>query len=292
MLSRRSARTAASIPPITPRKADLDYTDAESVFMWGENSVMSSMAVAFSAMFPPGEAEFIKSVRLFASRLSDDELREQVRLFAVQEGHHSLQHRLANEALDDLGYPATELSEQIAEEVKQWQNEASDEERLALTVVLEHVTAVMAHFALTRPETFSGLPQSVQTLVFWHAIEEIEHKSVAFDVYAECVGDRAMLRKTLVQQLVLFPYAVAAAQLLIHRQLRHVPRLDDLRNAAKFLFGRNGMIVGVLPHYFSFLKSDFHPWDIDDSALVNEWKERLSRAPFGGLTEIQSQASA
>lgn len=282
----------AQVPKITPRRAELDYTDADRVFVWDENSVLSSMAVALSAMFPPGEAEFIKSVRLFMNRLRDDDLKEQVRLFAVQEGHHSLQHKLANEALDALGYPATELSEQIAKEIRMWEEQASDAERLALTVVLEHVTAVMAHFALTRPETFAGLPLSVQTLVFWHAIEEIEHKSVAFDVYAECVGDRGRLRRLLVQQMLLFPYRVAAAQLLVHRRLRHVPSLRDLKQTARFLFGRHGMIRDVLPHYFALLKPNFHPWDIDDSSLVEAWKERLSAPPFGGLTEIKPRKSA
>jgi predicted metal-dependent hydrolase len=226
------------------------------------------------------------------NRLQNDELKEQVRLFAVQEGHHSLQHKLANEALDALGYPATELSQQVAQEIREWEESASDEERLGLTVVLEHVTAVMAHFALTHPETCAGLPQSVQTLIFWHAIEEIEHKAVAFDVYAECVGERGRLRRLLVQQLLLFPYAVAAAQFLIHRRLRHVPSVRDLKRTARFLFGRRGMIVGVMPHYLALLKPNFHPWDIDDSSLVEVWKERLSSSPFDGLTEIKARKSA
>ncbi len=55
--------------------------------------------------------------------------------------------------------------------------------QLAITVALEHFTAIMAHSLLTEKDPLPGAPAEVLRLWQWHAIEEVEHKAVAFDTY-------------------------------------------------------------------------------------------------------------
>ena len=57
--------------------------------------------------------------------------------------------------------------------------------RLAATVALEHLTAILAAALLDgRSGSLAGADPRVAELWRWHAVEETEHKSVAFDVYA------------------------------------------------------------------------------------------------------------
>ncbi|UCH29738.1 MAG: metal-dependent hydrolase, partial [Myxococcales bacterium] len=161
---------------------------------------------------------------------------------------------------------------------KEWAEERSDADRLAATVVMEHITAVMAHHALTRPEEFDPLPDSVRELLFWHAIEEIEHKSVAFDVYEECVGDRNRLRHQLLLHMVLFPMGIRDFQRMLLRELGHKATWKERAEMARYLLGPKGLVARVLPRYLALLKPGFHPWDLDDSHLVAEWKDRLGAA--------------
>jgi predicted metal-dependent hydrolase len=264
--------------PIVPRRPKWDFADLKERFLFGGNGLKSAFVVALSGSFPPGEKEFIQSVRLFVDRVRDPKLIADVKDFTAQEGQHSLQHKLMNEAFDRLGYSATRVSEQFEEIEQEWAEERSDADRLAATVVMEHITAVMAHFALTRPEEFDPLPDSVRELLLWHAIEEIEHKSVAFDVYEECVGDRNRLRRQLLLHMVLFPLGIRDFQRMLLRELGHKPTWKERAEMARYLLGPGGLVVSVLPRYLALLKPGFHPWDVDNSDLVDEWKDRLQGA--------------
>jgi len=264
--------------PIVPRRPKWDFADLKEVFFFGGNGLKSAFVVALSGSFPPGEKEFIQSVRLFMDQVRDPKLIADVKDFTAQEGQHSLQHKLMNEAFDRLGYSATRVSEQFEEIEQEWAEERSDADRLAATVVMEHITAVMAHFALTRPEEFDPLPDSVRELLLWHAIEEIEHKSVAFDVYEECVGDRNRLRRQLLLHMVLFPLGIRDFQRMLLRELGHKPTWKERAEMARYLLGPGGLVVSVLPRYLALLKPGFHPWDVDNSHLVDEWKDRLQGA--------------
>jgi hypothetical protein len=275
--SQASTRSKSHIP-IVPRRPKWDFADLKQRFFFGGNGLKSAFVVALSGSFPPGEKEFIQSVRLFVDQVRDPELIEDVKDFTAQEGQHSLQHKLLNEAFDRIGYLATRVSEQFEEIEQEWIEKRSDADRLAATVVMEHITAVMAHFALTRPEEFEPLPDSVQELLLWHAIEEIEHKSVAFDVYQECVGDRNRLRRQLLLHMILFPLGIRDFQRMLLRELGHAPTWKERAEMARYLLGPRGLVVSVLPRYLALLKPGFHPWDMDDSHLVEEWKDRLQTA--------------
>ena len=264
--------------PIIPRRPKWDFADLKERLFFGGNGLKSAFVVALSGSFPPGEKEFIQSVRLFTDQLRDPKLIGDVKDFTAQEGQHSLQHKLLNEAFDRLGYLATQVSEQFEVIEQEWAEDRSDADRLAATVVMEHITAVMAHFALTRPEEFDPLPDSVQELLLWHAIEEIEHKSVAFDVYEECVGDRNRLRRQLLLHMVLFPLGIRDFQRMLLRELGHETTWKERAEMARYLLGPKGLVVSVLPRYLALLKPGFHPWDLDDSHLVAEWKGRLKTA--------------
>ena len=264
--------------PIVPRRPKWDFADLKERLFFGGNGLKSAFVVALSGSFPPGEKEFIQSVRLFMDRVRDEKLIADVKEFTAQEGQHSLQHKLMNEAFDRVGYLATRVSAEFEVIEQEWAEERSDEDRLAATVVMEHITAVMAHFALTRPEEFDPLPESVRELLLWHAIEEIEHKSVAFDVYQECVGDRNRLRRQLLLHMVLFPLGIRDFQRMLLRELGHETTWRERAEMARYLLGPKGLVVSVLPRYLALLKPGFHPWDLDDAHLVEEWKGRLQTA--------------
>ena len=64
---------------------------------------------------------------------------------------------------------------------------------LAATAALEHFTATLAELLLTDAET-RGLfgHDEVRNVFLWHALEESEHKAVAFDVYKLVGGSERM----------------------------------------------------------------------------------------------------
>ena len=262
--------------PIIPRRVRLAYDALLGKDQLDPNQLLSSMVAALSGVFPPGEREFVRSVRLFLDDIQDEELLREVKAFAAQEGHHANQHRVANQILDQLGYSATKVAAILEERIEEIIADRDPRDRLAVTVVMEHYTASMAHFALSCPERLERLPPALRELMQWHAIEEIEHKSVAFDVYEHCVGERNRLRMWTLFQLVMFPIVISRFMAFILRERGHRVTLDELRDTAEFMLGDKGLMRVVLPLYLRMLERDFHPWDIDDSELVEAWKARLS----------------
>ena len=148
--------------------------------------------------------------------------------------------------------------------------------RLAATVSLEHFTAILANRLLSHPDFMSHIDDSIKPLWMWHAIEETEHKAVAFDLYKDVKGNN---HKELVFTMVMATALLAGTTALY--QVRFMAKDGQLFNLKSWafglnkLFGRQGLISGLIPDYLDFFKEDFHPWDHANSELVQYWRARL-----------------
>ena len=274
--SRTSRRTVArDTPAIEPRRMQFDFESERRRFWYADNAVLTAFMSALSSTFPPGEREFVRSVLHYREQL-DGELLEQVRAFAAQEGHHARQHTLANQWIDSLGFDAKGCSEHLENEIEEFRKNTPDDILLAATVCAEHLTAIMAHYLLTHDEIVAGLPPAVRELILWHAVEEIEHKAVAMDVYDRVCGDRDKLRRVFVVQTLMFATTVGRYTQHMLRTAHYKPTAREWLESSRFLLGPNGLIPGIAKSYLSFFRKDFHPWDHDDRDLIDAWKASQS----------------
>lgn len=255
-------------PPIVVRKKRFPYEDITSSDFYGGNPLISAHIVAMSITFPPGEAAFIRSVRAHREHVSDPELLAQIKQFEAQEGQHAGQHRAINRAFDAVGYTATEAAESFDRHIHESDKHMSPLDRLATTVVMEHITAVLAHSTLSRPDFLEPMPESLRDLLSWHAVEEIEHKAVAFEVYLAAGGSRWRLRRALAVQLLWFPFLVSG---IMRSQLRASGAKVRPRHVLGWAAGALGF-ASTLPHLLSFALPGFHPWDHDDRELIASWQ--------------------
>src|SRR5262249_54455281 len=138
-----------------------------------------------SIFFPKGEAFFIDSVKHFADRIESPRLRADIKGFVGQEAMHSREHHRYNRALARAGLPVERLERALVRRLDLLRSIASPEEQLAVTIALEHFTAIMANTVLEDGGVLAGADSRMSAVWRWHAIEETEHKAVAYDVYAE-----------------------------------------------------------------------------------------------------------
>lgn len=270
--------TSQSKLPIERRHVKFSLDDMTDKYYYKNNPQVSAFFASLSVGFPPGEAEFIKSVKLFEDQITDPKLIEEVKNFTHQEAHHSLQHRLLNNCLTDLGYDFTGIEKEFKTELAKREKTWSPERRLARTVGAEHVTATWAHWSLQNEDKMQHFPKSMRHLLQWHAIEEIEHKSVAFDVYKHCVGNRFLLNKEYLYFLYFeFPLSLFLTTRALLKQQGYKSNKEDRKVMKDFLFSKkDGMVSSLWPQYKAFTKKGFHPWLLDDSGLVDDWKDELS----------------
>ncbi len=229
---------------------------------------------ALSLFLPPGEAFFIDSVRHFAADLRPPELRAAVADFLAQEAAHSREHRRYNAALAAAGLPARYLEKRVQNFFSWHRQHFSPANRLAVTIALEHFTAVAADVGLRDPATLSASDAEYAALWRWHAREETEHKAVAFDVYQASVapGWRAYARRV-ANLLAMTPLFCATLSLFHLALVARSGHLWDGRGwlaLLRFLYTRPGVLRGTAPALLRYLRPRFHPWQYDNYRLVGE----------------------
>ena len=147
--------------------------------------------------------------------------------------------------------------------------------QLAITAALEHVTATLAQWTLENPEAGMGRDNQspLREMLIWHAMEEIEHKAVAFDVYRATVNNekqRIMVAKFIFR---MFWVQNAIAQLILLWRDRKIPSLKHISEAWNFMWGNNGFRRWSAPEFQRYLEPGFHPNDINQSHLIEQWQE-------------------
>lgn len=254
---------------IRPRRLDVAVPDPLPRWWLGEDPFRTHFFNSMSVLFPDGEQFFIDSVRYYRDRITDPELQQQIRGFIGQEAHHSREHVDFNDRLRDLGYDIDKLERPVKRRIRFVNKHFPPERRLAATVAMEHFTAIMANAVLHDPRWLADAQTDMRRLWRWHALEETEHKAVAFDVYMQVCGDRKLLRKAMRQSTFFFLRDVTVGTL-------HMLRKDGQLTPGvwwqgmRWLWGRNGFLRHLLGVYRDFFAEDFHPWQHDNSVLMQQ----------------------
>ena len=159
---------------------------------------------------------------------------------------------------------------------------------LAATAALEHFTATLAELVLSSEETRALFGHDeVRNLFLWHALEESEHKAVAFDVYRAVGGSERV--RVLTMNLMRFGFVAGMAVQVVPvaaRRPRHLPA-GHACAAAGARFRRSPLVQRDLWEQLrDYNRPDFHPDDRDTTELVERWRAEL----FGDAGHAQRQA--
>jgi len=266
------SRTPASVT-IGPRHPQFDLADCLGRNWHSNDPFKTAFFNALSLTFPKGEKFFIDSVRAFQRDIVEPKLAQEIRGFIGQEAIHSREHKQMNDTICQLrGYDATLIDSRLDRDT-QWANKNLDAiTRLGATVVTEHLTAILGNALLTNPAWLDGAEPHMAQLWRWHAIEEVEHKAVAFDTYIAAGGSRKALRTMLrIETWQLFRHVFAGMRMMLKADGLLLNRAV-WSNGLKWLFGKSGILRAVAPEWRAFLRDDFHPWDADNHELIERWQ--------------------
>jgi predicted metal-dependent hydrolase len=238
--------------------------------------ISSHIAASLSAVFPDGEDFFVRSVRHFRDQITDPALKRQVAGFIGQESVHGREHRILNERLAELGYPTKQIEKFTRIGLAQRTRIATAKSNLAATAALEHFTATLAELLLTNEDARNMFGHDgVRDLFVWHALEESEHKAVAFDVY-KAVGGSERTRVWTMRFLrtgfiVGLAFQVFVALLFDKATYRRGGLRRSLRNLR-----RSPLLTRELwDQLREYDRPDFHPDDRDTTELVARWRTEL-----------------
>jgi len=256
---------------ITPR--DQRFGRGAAVSRWWANGDPFATAFfnALSVTFPKGEAFFIDAVKAHRDGVPERLARE-IRAFTMQEVMHSREHVAFNNRVVEAGYDVAPLEARV-DEILAIANARPAIVRLAATMALEHYTAILAQMILKRTDLFPDTDAASAALWRWHAIEEIEHKGVAYDTWLHATRGWSRGKRWRIKTIMMLIITVNFWARRIEGMLELL-RQDGITGwraragLARYLLVRPGILRLIALPWLSFFLPRFHPWNDDDRALI------------------------
>lgn len=284
-----SNRAGASFPV---RRMNFDFGNVPEYWMDGSAGLTHFMT-ALSALFPAGEKFFIDSVRAVRNHpaIKDNQaLQKEISAFIGQEAMHTQEHVGFNASAQKYGHDVASLdaktdtviqaARKVFAKVAKPCGITQEMVDLTATTALEHFTATIAS-ELLRNQHIQDLmtDKTMATLWAWHAIEENEHKAVAYDVFEGVFGrgiKAYALRTgslTLAMVILFITQSYFLARLLNEDKQFNLESLKDIYSYA--YSPSKGIITGMGKEMLAYFRPGFHPNDLDTVSLLATWKDKL-----------------
>jgi hypothetical protein len=267
---------------ITPRDRRFGRSAAAPRLWHGGRVEATAIYNALSTTFPKGEAFFVESVRAFRDG-APPKLAEEIRAFTTQEAIHGREHDAFNKRAADSGYDLSRLEAQVERrlEVTRMRPPVVS---LAATMALEHFTAILARQLLADPRHLEDADKETADLWRWHALEEIEHKGVAYDTWLNATRHWPRWKRWKLKLRVML---YVTRNFLIDRTAGalELMRQDGVTGVRAwwlllgYLWVKPGMFRNIAGAWFRYFLPGFHPWNQDDRALLEGSDARLPPAP-------------
>jgi len=269
------------------RRVDFDFDPRAVPRDWYRGDAhLTTFWNALSLLFPEGERFFVESVRRFRDGIDDPSQRAAIDGFIGQEAMHGRAHRAFNDMVRQRHAAASADAEaELRLLLASARRTLSPKAQLAVTCALEHFTAILAEQLLQRDDHRDSGHPSVQPLWTWHALEESEHKAVAYDVYKSVGGTYPLRVAIMLLTTAIFFGEVGRVHV---RFLRADGELGNVRGwlrAMNYFWLRPGLFRKLAPAYLDYFRPGFHPGDRDTTSLLATWRERL----FGQEGELRDR---
>jgi predicted metal-dependent hydrolase len=256
---------------ITPR--DRRFGRGSTIRRWwlNDDPIATAFYNALSVTFPKGEGYFVDSVRRFRDG-TPPKLTAEINAFIKQEVIHTREHVAFNRHVVDQGYDVSLLERDVDAALALTKGRPAIAS-LAATSALEHFTAMLAHELIADPRHLAGGDPEAAALWRWHALEEIEHKGVAYDTWLHATRDWSRGRRWRIKSLVML---ITTWRFFTGRTrgMLELLRQDGLTGPrvwlrlAWYAFGNPGMARKISKVWAAYFLPGFHPWNHDDRALI------------------------
>ncbi|WP_432719538.1 metal-dependent hydrolase [Jeongeupia wiesaeckerbachi] len=261
---------------------ELDFGPCDPARWNGGSVVRSHFWNTMSSLLPNIEFCAIRSLMPLAPQVHDAKLQGEVRQFCDQEANHGTVHSRFNRERLHLAYPGLVKLEEWERDVFSWFSRVLPRNLfLALFVAVEHWTAAFAQYGLKHiGHWFPNCDPTMLKLWEWHAVEELAHKSVCFDIY-RYLGGRYLgqvVGMFLLLATVMLPGIVLRMAYLLWRdaQLLKPGTYFSLLN---YLLGWHGIFTRTTLDFLSFFNPFYKPWNVDSLPLINAYLAKEGNPP-------------
>ena len=170
------------------RHMDFRFSEDMDIVLVPDELEESMSSVAISLLLPYLEPYLIRTMKAAREQIADAALEVALRQFAAQEGQHHRQHRRFNEVIRRGGFPGLAIfEEELEADYRRFTERRSLRFNLAYAEGFEAFTTALARYSFEL-RLFDRMHGEARDLFLWHLVEELEHRTVAYDVYEHLFG--------------------------------------------------------------------------------------------------------
>jgi predicted metal-dependent hydrolase len=274
----RTVASPLTADTIVVRRPLLEYPDDLDP-AWNHRAPEFAFAAnSVSMLMPYAEPYFVHSTRAALTRPApsssmadplDAELRERAEAYVRQESQHHAQHRRFND-LVVARHPALRRVEGWIERTYGWLDEhCSLKFNLAFAAGSEAIAFSLARWAEDHLHDFFVDTDPVPASLFlWHLAEEVEHKSVAFDLWKAVDGSRRRYVFAMSISFVLLAWFSFLATLTMLFASGRWRRPSAWVRLVRWAFG---LAFTVLPDLAVSATKRHHPTHFADPVFLTSW---------------------
>jgi hypothetical protein len=264
---------------IEPRRPEFDFSGVSKY--WLRDPFTSHFMNALSIVVPHSERTVIDIVRKYAAGITDPKLIRDMDGLIRQEGRHTLMHLRCNDLLKQCGYPAIRQFERFQKFfVRILRRISPPSWELTMPASFEHFTSAISRDFITRQVFWAGDRSNAAThFTHWHALEELEHQAVCFDVFS------ALEKRTWLLTLsIIFIWMPATLVSVYGLQLYFLLKDGILLKAGnwgpylKFVFQSLPMLTCGA---FKYIGKAYRPWGPEDERIYRMQKQRMGEISSG-----------
>lgn len=254
------------------RKFKVDWNQNLPKYYFDNSPFKTHLFNSFSLLFKEGERFFIETVKMHKDSVTDEQQLADIDSFIKQESWHSYTHQQYNNWLTSQGSPAEYIEENVVlRGFGKIKKRIGPKGWLTTTTSYEHITAIAAEYVLTHPEVMEKMHPHFRKLWEMHSIEEIEHKSVAFDTLTAIGGNPRRQLNCFVMGIV-FIFAIFKITAILLKADKQLWKWRTFKDAASLLFNfRNGIVTKLFVPWTKSLKKDFHPNNHNTTTLLQRF---------------------
>jgi predicted metal-dependent hydrolase len=248
---------------------------------------------AILAAVPDGERWVMNSARLQIDRLRDQGVVKEARAFIRQERIHAREHDHMNASCVAHGVPIDKCEAVFKIIRETLQHRLSNDMQSSVAAAFEHFTAIISSVMLDHPELFEETNEELRAMLYWHFVEETEHKGASFDVFIDASGGglRGYLFRTtgmVMATVVGLPILVGNQAYLLYKD-RQLTNVRSAIRMSKLLFLSPGIMTKTLAGFFPYFRPGFHPWEDDNRDVIRAWKVeyRATRNPNQAFEKLR-----